>query len=56
MNHCPVRLAADWSVPLGQVRAKPLLEGPMEIKAGGLTVTVVLPGAEVQAPILAQTL
>ena len=47
---------ADWSVPLGQVIVKVLLEDWMEITTGGLTVTVVVPGAEVQPSMAAVTL
>jgi hypothetical protein len=52
----PLILVADWSVPHGQLRIAFPAENWMVTMAGGLTVTVVVPGAEAQAPVVAVTL
>ena len=54
--HGPVILVADWSVPAGQLRITLLPKGWMVILAGGLTVTVVVAGVDVQPPIAEATL
>jgi hypothetical protein len=43
-------------VPHGQLRIAFPAENWMVTPAGGLTVTVVIPGAEAQAPVVAVTL
>ena len=52
----PVALVADWSVPAGQFKITFPPTGWMAMRAGGLTVTVVSAGAEVQPPVAAVTL
>ena len=56
LPHGPMTLVADWSVPAGQFRITFPSEGWMVTLAGGLTVTRVVAGAEVQPPTAAVTL
>ena len=52
----PGRFVADWSVPKGQFKIRLPLRVWMDMVAGGLTVTVVVPGVEAHAPTVAVTL
>ncbi len=54
-DHGPATFVADWSTPPGQVRVKLVPDGWIESRTGGLTVTVVVPGAEVQPATVAVT-
>ena len=49
-------MVADWSVPSGQLRMMFPPETRAAMVAGGLTVTVVVEGADEQAPTIAVTL